>query len=491
MMIGLKKILIALFLLALPVLIWNCSSGENQRDLIAQVGNRKIDWKLLRRSFELEPKWGKGLTEREAYENQLNFLISRELYALEAEAEGLDRDSSIAAYLKFLKEKEMIKELYRQEVANKIRISEEEYRKAYENSKKQVMFHYVLTPDSQRAQHYYQQLKSIPFDQLELEREDDSKGTTGLLKFGEMDPALEAFVFDMKPGELAPPVRIREGWMVVKFVNGVVEKFMSELDFAEKKSKIRKVLFDRKAGKVANRYIKALMSDKDLQLNPPVFYALSHEFSRRVKNKYSEQPLPVFVSNREIQETEISLKDLQDSVLITFKDGHFTVRDFLRYLSNMPSGLRPRVKMQQELKDAIGVAVRNHYLAQVAYQRGLDRHPRVQYEYGIQRDELLAKYWLKRQRDKLQVSPQEIQEFRKKEKFKKIQARFNKKWSDEEVQDLILDYKFARLKIELEQKLREKYAVKVDTALFLEKIPHPDRLIKDDPIRFVVRELFN
>ncbi len=484
--------ILLLFLFSISLGLLSCSRQEFSQEVIARVGKRTIDWRLIQRSYQLNPKWGKGLTNKEAYFNQLDFLISQKLYAQAAEEAGLDREEDVRGYLTFLEEKELIKELYRREVAAKVNISEEEYQRAYRNSKRQVTFHYLITPDSARAFAYYRTLHRVPFQKLKLGvPRKDRKGTTGLLRFGEMDPAIEAFVFDLKPGELAPPVKTRKGWMVIQLVNGVVDKFMSELDFAEQKSKIRKVLFDRKASVIANRYIKDLMRDKDLRLNPPVFFALSRAFSEIVQNKYSEQPIPVFVSNQEVRQTGHRLKDLRDSVLITYRDGQMTVEDFLRYLSNLPNGLRPRVKMQRELKDAIGVAVRNHYLAERARRRGLAKSPRMRYEIAAQRDAFLARYWLKRQRDHLNVSPAEIAQFRRKKKFREIEQRSGRRWSDSEVADLILDYKFALRKVFLADSLRKWYPVQVDSELFLQKIPHPNRLIQNDPIRFVVRELFN
>lgn len=80
-------------------------------DILAAVGDRRIDWQHLQRSYELNPKWGRGLTRQEAYNHQLEYLVHEKLFALAAREQGLDREPDMAAYLQFIREKEMIKAL--------------------------------------------------------------------------------------------------------------------------------------------------------------------------------------------------------------------------------------------------------------------------------------------------------------------------------------------------------------------------------------------
>lgn len=491
-----RKIPYILAALCLPVfaaaLIWAACSDRRpaEPDILAAVGDRRIDWQHLQRGYELNPKWGRGLTRQEAYNHQLEYLVHEKLFALAAREQGLDREPDVAAYLQFIREKEMIKALYLQEVASKIHISEDEYQAAYEKLKKKVQYNYVFTPDSLRAAEYAGRLRNASFDDLLLSDAADYKGTTELRSFGEMDPAVEAFIFDMKPGEVHDPVKIDRGYFVIQLIYGRVEKFRSEMDFAEKKSKIRKTIFDRRAAGLANAYIKGLMGDKNLALNPQVFFAMSEAFSRQVRPKFSDDPLPVYVSNGEIQQTRLSLQDLQNEVLITHKEGFLTVGDFLDKLANMPAGLRPKVAMAGELKDAVGVVVRNQYLVKRAYEKGLHQAPEVRKEIEIQQDEILSRRWLELQQARLTVSEEEIRQFRAKPNFEKVNAAAANRLDDEQVRNLILDYKLAALKVEQAEQLSQKYRVSLDRAMLASKIPDAGALIEENPVKIVTRELF-
>src|SRR4030042_5078237 len=97
-----------------------CGKPEQQKDVLAQVGNRFIDMKELNRSYGLHPRWKRGQTELGAYLTQLDALMTQKLYAQEAEKLGMDRDSLMQGYLRFLNEKEMIKGLYRREIRGKV-----------------------------------------------------------------------------------------------------------------------------------------------------------------------------------------------------------------------------------------------------------------------------------------------------------------------------------------------------------------------------------
>lgn len=490
----LKRSHVFLMLLSMGILWWfSCTrQAQTPRLVVARVGNRSIDWDHLQRSFELKPKWGRGITRAEAYRNQLNYLIDEKLFAQAAERDGLLRDTTLAARLHFVEEKELIKELYRQEVADKIRISDDEYQEAYGNLKKKVKLAYVFTPDSLRAWQYYKNwLEKGVGKMILLDVNNDHRGVTPFFGFGDMEAALETVAFRLKQGEVSRPVRVNGGFMVVQLIAGEVEKFQSKVDFAEKKNKIRKVIFERRASRVSNQFIKNFMLDKNLQLNPPVFYRLAGELSRIIQNKTSETPLPLYVSDRELQTTAHDLASLKKEVLITFRDGEMTVGEFLKHLSHMPAHLRPNLKQPKKLKDAIGVAVRNMYLAQEARRRGLARAPRAKREIRIQSDEILAGYWVKQQAQKIRVPEQEVRAFRESEKFPQLISELGHEPDNAEIAGIIRRIRLMDLKVAASDSLRRLFTVKVDSMVLKQKIKRPEELINYQPAPVVVRDLFN
>jgi hypothetical protein len=491
-MYELRKNSFFLFFVPLILFFLTCNQqSEIDDSIIARAGSRMIDWKLLQRSYELNPQWKKDLTYKQAYLRQLDYLINEKLFAQAAVKNGLLQDSLLRGYLKFIQEKELVKELYRQEVVSQVEISEQEYQEAYQKLKRRIKFEYIQTSSAERAEKYASELKLKGVKEiLLLEPEIDLKGISPLMAFGELRLELEEKVFNLQAGEIAGPIPIDNGFMVVKLVDGQVDLFMSELDFAEKKNKIQKVIFDRKASVISNTYIKELMADKNLTLNPEVFYALSQEFSRIIKNKFSAEPIPIYISDEELAQSRNDLSGLLPQTLITFRDGQMTVGEFLKELSYMPPDLRPNLKMIPQLKDAIGVIIRNKYLARKARQRGLDKNKQVKWETQVQSDEILARYWLWKKSELLTITPEEVLAFKQNENFQKYQKMNNSEPSDEVIRNLLFKQKNARQKLLLADSLKITYDVKVDSSRLTSHLKNAEEIIQYNPIPMIVRELY-
>jgi hypothetical protein len=491
-----KKIAVfaLLTLLLLPMMhLINCSTEiEVEQRAIATVGDRVIDWKLVKRSFHLNPKWGKGLTNREAYQNQLDYLIDQKLLAQEAVSRGIYKDEFLMARLKFIKEKEMIKELYRREVSSNIEITDQEYRQAYKRSKIRVQFEFVSTPDFDNAVGYLKELESSKVNEIYLMAPAiEEKGTSPMFGFGDLATEIEEVIFEMKPGELKGPIKVGNEYMVFKLIDGLKEKFMSESDFAENKSRIRKVLFERRSRKISDGYIYNILKNDEIFINPETFFPLSEHFSQYVSNKNSENPFPLYLDNKEIKTAQGNLEEISDQVLAKYKGGEFTVGEFLLKLLSMPRGIRPQVNMAPQLKKAIAISIRNDYLAQQAYKQGLDKTANVKYETEIQSDEILSRWLLKEMKKKLQVSEAEMNDFKAKENFAKVNEQFNGKLTDSMIQDIILDYKFALCRKNFSDSLLSVYPVKVDSIRLSENVRDPEKMIKHKPINFAYVERFN
>ena len=488
-----RQTYILLFNLALFIAISSCSSDkQKQPSMIAMVADKNIDWKLLNRSYHLEPKWGRGLTQKNAYLNQLNFLIDQKLYAQAAIEQGLNLDKDNKRYLTFLKEKEMIKELYRREVESQISVTEEEYKTAYRKLKTQIKLDYITTADRVSAQKYLKIIQKTSINEVILKNPAaEEKGTTPYFSFGEMAEEIDNVAFDLELNETAGPLKIKNKYMVIRLVDGSREVLFSEADFAESKSKIRQIIFDRRASRLSNQYIYKLLKDENVKLNPEVFSVLSAHFDAIVSAEIDENPLPVNLSDNELKQVRTKIQDIRNEVLVTYNQGQMTVEEFISRLFVMPAGLRPMVKMSQNLKLAIGIIVRDKYLAERAYEEGLDRTDKVIYETEWQSDQFLAREWLSNLRAQISLTPDEIHAFKSSETYQEILQRSKKEITSTQIQDLLKDFKFADAKMISADSLRQKYDVFVDSSALLSRLEEPDEIIKQNPIKLTYRENFN
>jgi hypothetical protein len=481
-------------LVIFSVLLLISCGKESDQETVARAGKRKIGWTELYQSFNLEPKWGRGLTQKDAYYNQLDYLIDEKVFAQEAETgQPQLNDDDFAGYLQFLEEKELIRELYRQEVSSKIIISDDEYQNAYRFSKIQLRYAYIETSDSARASDYAKQLASAgDFSTIGLFLPgEDQKGESPWVKYGDVDEELEKVLFNLELGETAGPVYIAGKYYVVKLLEGNREKFQSAMDFAESKSKIRKIIFDRRSAKISEAYVRKIMSGKNVRLNPSVFAVALNHFTRlAVRSVQDNYPSQVQLRNSELREMERNLKDILAEPIVFFADGQMTIAEFLTKLLNMPVGLRPQIHMAQDLKVAIGRVVRNHYFVREARSRGLDKIDAVRDRIQREQDKAWAHVWLKKLQGKIVVSDEEVRQFIKSEYYTNLQKRLGYEPDTTYVRDIICDLKFKELRSQAADSLRSKYGIEINKDKLITKIKNPDGIIKDDPIAFTYQEEF-
>lgn len=468
----------------------NSNDSQEEKIVIADIGERSVDWQQLWLSYHLEPKWGRGLTTEESFNNQLEYLVEQKLFAQAAISEGALADPRIAGQIAFIEEKEAIKALYRKHVESKVEIQEAAYEQAYHNSKTKVQFQYIKTTDSLKAADYLVALGTKTFEEI-IVSPTDEKAVSPMFTFGDMAEPLEEVVFQMQLDEIRGPIKVDDQFMVVKLINGERDVFRSKMELAEKKSKLKKVLFERRAKVISDRYVAQILQGKKVTIHRDAFIQLAKTFNQVVQQKQSDNSLPLYLDNNEIKETRSTLKDFQDDLLITFTGGSMTIREFLENLFNMPTGLRPQVNMAPALKKALYQAVRNHYLAEAAAQEGLGETAEVQSAVESQTDAILARFRMQQMRNSLTVSEAEIEKFQNSEAFARLNNLSKGKLNNSAVKDVLLDFKFKNARIEHSDSLRKVYTVSIQQENLSKQIDKPDELIAHQPVRMYYRENFH
>jgi hypothetical protein len=218
-----------------------------------------------------------------------------------------------------------------------------------------------------------------------------------------------------------------------------------------------------------------------------VFWAVADYFLRRVREEHidPQQLQTVYVTSDELRLLDVDLRERGDAVVATHREGTLTVRQLVEALSNMPGSLRPRVRTPQNLKDAIGGIVRNQYLAKEAQRQGLGEDPVVLREYRLQRDEVLASAYYGRRRGEVQLTPGEVEAFRKISPVSEQQVFFTFSMAA-----LARDAKVDSILKAERPALSARYEVRCDTAKIRSAVTAPDEILKEEPIRMYLREIF-
>jgi len=477
-------VIIVLLAIAWP----GCSRKEPPKDVIVLAGDREIDIEELHRSYVLQPQWKRGETRLQSYLTQAAGLITQKLYAQEAERLRLEQDSSMQGYLAFVREKEMIKGLYRREIRENVKVDEAEMRRMYGWLKKRVDFSYVFAHDSSICAAYAGLLRKTEGDQLPVPGDSSVRiGKREQVKVGSVAPEVEKELFTAELHDVRGPIRVGNGFLAVKITGGTREAFVSEHELDAQREQIGKLIADRKRDSVATRYVARMMREKDLRLNGPVFWAVADEFLRRVREEHIDPKhlQTVYVTSDELRLLDGDLRGMGDAVVATHREGTLTVRQLIEALSTMPGSLRPRVRTPQNLKDAIGGIVRNQYLAKEAARQGLGDDPGVLREYRLQRDEVLASAYYSRRRGEVQVTSGEVEAFRKISAVSEQQVFFKLSMAA-----LARDAKVDSILKAERPALSARYEVRCDTAKIRSMVTAPNEILKEEPIRMYLREIF-
>ncbi len=164
--------------------------------------------------------------------------------------------------------------------------------------------------------------------------------------------------------------------------------------------------------------------------------------------------MPINLSDHELKRVETNIADIKDDILVTYNKDQMTVVEFISELWNMPAGIRPMVRMSQNLKLAVGIIVRNKYLVEKAYREGLDTAKEVIYETRYQSDQYLSREWLRALRTQISLSPDEIFSFKSSNDYQMVLQRSKEKLRADQIEDLLMDFKFADTKMRSADSLR-------------------------------------
>ncbi|MFQ5706494.1 MAG: peptidylprolyl isomerase [bacterium] len=376
-----------------------CQKRELQDEALAVVGKEAITQKDFVISYELTPTPYLRTTEKKTgfskKESHLDWLIEKKLFAKEAVKRGLDQDPKVQKLLQWYEKKAAIRQLYREVVQAKVKITEQELRKAYVELNETVHARHLFTKDEQQAWKYYYDLKAgVPFQELARQAFKDSTlanhgGDLGEFTWGDFDPEFEEAVFKMKPGEISTPVHTRWGYHVVKLESRKRNPLLTETGFQSRKSYITKIIKRRKEAALASKFIKEFMEPKNVRLKGPAFALLASSLvadsrSNSQQPRYLPRPL-----DPELLHVKVNLADHLNDPLVEFAGGRWSIGDFLQRLATMPVADRPNVTSRNALKNGIGILVRDAFLGQEALRRGLERAPLAKQEFAKKKEELL------------------------------------------------------------------------------------------------------
>lgn len=261
---------IASFLILASIFLSGCESKPAGQDkILATVGNKFITLHDFKQKLSKLPSYYQGMAEKNK-KTLFEDMIVESLFLEDAVRKGIDRDREVRDILNEARKKIIIAKFVKTEVDDKIKISEEEMKKYYEEHKDEFR-----KPEMWRASHILVasegEAKDVQaalaggksFEDLAREKSIDATasrgGDVGYFRKGQVVPEFENACFELKVGGTSPIVHTQFGYHIIKLTDKkpeTVRPFEEAKPMLENELKIKKRndLFDKLVIDLKDKY---------------------------------------------------------------------------------------------------------------------------------------------------------------------------------------------------------------------------------------------
>jgi len=375
------------------------SNFKIRNDTLAKVGNKVITARDFIERYELTIWQGKE-KRTQVDKNKLEFLysmIAEKLLALGAVEMGLDKDPEVQRALKQTEKLLVLDALYKQEIKNKVEVTDKEIFDALPKFNTEVEIHYIVAETKEKADSIWNLLKGgEDFDTLMAKL--DQKNNIEKLRWGEIYEPIEKIVYDyLAVGEVYQPVEVDSLWYIIKLA-GKTSKFgLSPDEIESAKSQVKKIIQTRKEKQRFIEFVNQFGKGKMLKVDSRLLKLLYSEINSIVEKKKfvrKEEKVsiyPLALLRDDFLDIKIKLANhLNDYFLKgdTFNRTLDYVIDQIAF-----KGFVLRSEMQSvggTLNSILKTIINEEFLALEGYRRGLDKSPEVLKDMEMWRDAYLA-----------------------------------------------------------------------------------------------------
>lgn len=377
---------------------------EISNDTLARVGSKSITVRDFIERYELTIWPGK---EKKTWvdKNKLEFLysmIAEKLLSLEALELGLDKDPEIQRAIRQTEHLLVLDALYKQEVKDKVKVSEEEILEAFPKFNTEVEIHYIIVETKEEADSLWNLLRQgEDFDTLVVKL--GQENNVEKLRWGEIWEPIEKVIYDyLQVGEVYQPIQVDSSWYIIKLINKTSKFGLSPDQIESAKSQVRKIIQMRKEEKRFNEFVKNFGKGKILKVDSYLLKLLYKEISdivekkKHVRKAQNVQVYPLALLRDDFLAIRTRLVDHLDQYFLKADSFNRTLDHVIDQLSFKGFVLRnEKQSVGGVLNNLLKTIINEEFLIFEGYKRGLDKSPAVLKDMEMWRDAYLA-YAVKR-----------------------------------------------------------------------------------------------
>ncbi|MDZ7314830.1 MAG: peptidylprolyl isomerase [candidate division KSB1 bacterium] len=386
------KIRLTLLLLMLIVF---CSRHE-QIDVLVRVGNRIVTVDDLTLRAEFSPE--RFLADRElTREELLEALIDEKRLAMAAEKRRLHRDSYLQQLIEFAEDLAIMRELFRVQVADRVRLQGEQIEQALNWSRQERRISYLafLTIEEAEKCRSIWEGNSLSETLRRLGRIDaDTLAYQRVVKWGEREGPLETAVFSLEKGRISPVVQDDGRYYLLRLDDVRYSVEAGEYAEARRRTAVEHILRVREQSRLSRLYVAEFMQRQAVHFDEALVRRIIDVLTPIALQE--SKPTSVFrevpLSESAWERARRELQSMQSRELVRFNGGRLTVQAFLQKWSayRFPIDRSSSRAVARSLNDQFSLVIRDHLLTREGRRRGLQKSSAVRQDLARWRDHYLA-----------------------------------------------------------------------------------------------------
>ena len=410
---------ISLFLLLLVVLLFFLKDQTKEQKILAKVGNKEITKRdfLLNYEFGL-PHLKIGNTSKERKMNYLQLMINEYLIALDAEERGVESTPEVKYQTEKLKRELLLESIIENDVKPNVNVTMDEIKEAINKSKVSFKFFYWHEKDFKNAliikDMFTENGIEETFKILSRKKSDFhfdiSKYITDYLTYLDIPVETLAAIQNLPAHEFSEPVKIDDRYYIFQVMD-IRRATVTTKEYLDKASTFRKILFNAKLLDEVVKYVDEKVTPKNIKAKTKVFNVFANTIIDwyRDKNKGNSIFSEWTDNNTNIVSVQ-KFHNYQDSVLITYRGGDFTLQEFQEYFyfDRITEEYQTKNQFKHHIHDVILMSIRDYFLVIEAKKNGYDKtewfkHEFMKWTSKFAFEEELLKYMTQKSNDSSSV----------------------------------------------------------------------------------------
>lgn len=366
-----KKYAIGLILFTLAISVF-IGCGKSDDKVIADIGGYKLTTSEFNDYFaRTRLTFPTAQDEFNKRREILDTMIVTRLLIQAAYEKGIDKMDEIDRIILANKDQFLLETIYQALISDKSKATDVEIKEFYNRLKFKYRASHILVADKDTAQMLFDKIqKGDNFEQLAFDYSIDpqakrNKGDLGYFVWGSMIDKFQETVYQMEPGEIAPPFKTKFGYHIVKLVDKLPNE--NRASFDAMKQNIKSQINQRKTMKTLEAFYNDIKVKYPITIDTSTCQYLLH----KREQMYPPQVLKTLPEN----DFDISQLDRNEKELIfaTIKNGgQMTLSQYLTQLQKVPLQFRPNFNDYDSLATIVFELKKMDILLLEAVRQGFD-----------------------------------------------------------------------------------------------------------------------